>query len=415
MRPRAQGWTGYPRLKLPLRALDCKCRDSTHKSLVAVVVGLVGTVNGQAQVVGLLRGQLGQLDGQGVEVRPGDLLVELLGEHVHRHGVLAGVAPQLNLCEHLGGGETWRPPRRASWRACAPPRCTCRGCTTAQLCEHLVGEGGGHDEAGVAHGAAQVDQAALSQQNQVLAVLESVPVHLGLDVGLLLAVLLQPLDLDLAVEVADVADNGVVLHCHEVLASQDVFATSGGDKDVAPLDTILNGGDLITLHGCLQSIDGIDLSDDDPATETPQGLGAAIADISVAGDHGNLASQHHVGGTLDAIDQRLPATVQVVKLGLGDGVVDIDGGNLEGTSLGHLVEVVYTGGGLLRDTLDALQVLWVLLVDQVGQVAAIIEDHVEWLAVGEDNSLLNAPDILFVGLSLPGVDWNTTSCHGSGS
>merc|ERR550517_1624049 len=135
--PRAQGRTGYPRLKLPLRALDCKCRDSTKSkvekyiaakgarkdwlpsfkaslasprlqmprfhphSLVAVVVGLVGAVDRQAQVVGLLRGQLGQLDGQGVEVRPGDLLVELLGEHVHCHGVLAGVAPQLDLGKHL--------------------------------------------------------------------------------------------------------------------------------------------------------------------------------------------------------------------------------------------------------------------------------------------------------------------------
>ena len=72
---------------------------------------------------------------------------------------------------------------------------------------------------------------------------------------------------------------------------------------------------------------------------------------------------------------------------------DIDGGNLEGAGLGHLVEVVHTSGGLLRDTLDALEVLGVLLVDEIGQVAAIVEDHVEWLTVGEDNSLLNAPDI----------------------
>merc|ERR1719239_1633536 len=283
------------------------------------------------------------------------------------------------------------------------------------LGEHLVGEGGGHDEAGVAHSATQVDQAALSQQDQVLAILESVPVHLGLDVGLLLAVLLQPLDLDLAVEVADVADDCVVLHRHEVLASQDVLATSGGDKDVAPLNTILHGGDLITLHGCLQSIDGVNLSDDHPATETPQGLGAALANISVASDHGNLSCQHHVGGALDAVNQRLSAAVQVVKLGLGDRVVDVDGGNLKGASLGHLVEVVHASGGLLGHALDALQVLWVLLVYQIGQVATIIKDHVEGLAVREDNGLLNAPDILFIGLSLPGVDRDTTSCHGSGS
>ena len=160
--------------------------------LVAVVVGLVGALDGQAQVVGLLRGQLGQLDGQGMEVRPGDLFIELLGEHVHRHGVLAGVAPQLNLGEHL------------------------------------VGEGGGHDEAGVAHGATKVDKTALGQKDDVLPVLQGETVnldrgnhvygeneefdlndifgeiddfeiddmYLGLDVGLGPAVLLQPLDLE---------------------------------------------------------------------------------------------------------------------------------------------------------------------------------------------------------------------------
>jgi hypothetical protein len=46
------------------------------------------------------------------------------------------------------------------------------------------------------------------------------------------------------------------------------------------------------------------------------------------------------------------ATHVVVKLGLGDRVVDVDGGDLELAVAESLVEVVDTGGGLLRDTLD---------------------------------------------------------------
>ena len=42
----------------------------------------------------------------------------------------------------------------------------------------LVGEGGRHDEAGVAHGAAKVDKTALGQQDDVLAVLQGEPVNL---------------------------------------------------------------------------------------------------------------------------------------------------------------------------------------------------------------------------------------------
>lgn len=87
----------------------------------------------------------------------------------------------------------------------------------------------------MSHGAAEVDKTALSEQDDVLAVLQGEPVHLRLDVRLRPAVLLQPLDLgrivqikdsalksifckmlkvylDLAVKVTNVANNGVVLH-----------------------------------------------------------------------------------------------------------------------------------------------------------------------------------------------------------
>ena len=47
----------------------------------------------------------------------------------------------------------------------------------------------------MSHGAAKVDKTALGEQDDVLAVLQGEPVHLGLDVRLRPAVLLQPLDL----------------------------------------------------------------------------------------------------------------------------------------------------------------------------------------------------------------------------
>jgi len=45
-----------------------------------------------------------------------------------------------------------------------------------------------------------------------MAVLQGESVDLGLDVGLLGSIVLQPLDVNLTVEVTDVADNSVVLH-----------------------------------------------------------------------------------------------------------------------------------------------------------------------------------------------------------
>src|SRR4051795_10088368 len=51
--------------------------------LVAVVVGLVGAVDRDADVVGLVLGQLGQLHAERIEVQARHLLVEVLGQRVH--------------------------------------------------------------------------------------------------------------------------------------------------------------------------------------------------------------------------------------------------------------------------------------------------------------------------------------------
>lgn len=72
------------------------------------------------------------------------------------------------------------------------------------LREHLVGEGARHDEGRVARRAAQVDQAALGEEDDVAAVLEEEAVNLGLDVLDARGVGLEPRDVDLDVKVANV-------------------------------------------------------------------------------------------------------------------------------------------------------------------------------------------------------------------
>ena len=52
-------------------------------------------------------------------------------------------------------------------------------------------------------------------------------------------------------------------------------------------------------------------------------------------------------------------------------------------------------------------------MDEGGEVAAIIEDHVEGLAVGEGSQgLLDAPVVLVLSLALPRVDRNTSRGDG---
>jgi hypothetical protein len=83
----------------------------------------------------------------------------------------------------------------------------------------------------VAGVAAQIDQPALGQDDQPLAVGKDDLVDLRLD--LLPGVVAQRVDLDLAVEVADVADNGAILDVPHVDDRDHIDVAGRGDKDVA--------------------------------------------------------------------------------------------------------------------------------------------------------------------------------------
>jgi hypothetical protein len=59
--------------------------------------------------------------------------------------------------------------------------------------------------------------------------------------------------------------------------------------------------------------------------------------------------------------------------------------------------------------------LRVLLVDHVGQITAIVEDHVERFAIGESSErLLDTPVILLLGLALPSVNGDASNGDGGG-
>lgn len=55
-------------------------------------------------------------------------------------------------------------------------------------------------------------------------------------------------------------------------------------------------------------------------------------------------------------------------------------------------------------------------MDDSGEISTVIEDHVEWLAVWESaEGLLDTPEVFLIGLTLPGVDWDTSSSDSSSS
>ena len=272
-----------------------------------------------ADVARLLVRQLGELRAELRQLQPRDLLVEVLGQHVHADRVAAGlllrVGPQLDLRHHL------------------------------------VGERRAHHVRRMARAAAEVHEAALGEQDDALAVGEDDVVDLRLDV--LPRVLLERRDVDLVVEVADVAHDRVVLHALHVVVRDDVDVAGRGDEDVGLVGGVVHRDDAIAFHRRLQRADRIDLGDPHLRRQRAQRLRRALADVAVARDERDLAGDHHVGRALDAVDQRLAAAVQVVELRLRDRVVDVDRGEAEAAFLVHLVEALDARRRLLGHALDA--------------------------------------------------------------
>jgi len=149
----------------------------------------------------------------------------------------------------------------------------------------------------------KVDKTSLSKENDVTSVSHGESINLRLHVGDGLGVGLQPGNVDLNVEVTNaervvrrslahfnpwhlLANNGILGHDREVGTSDDIPISGGGDEDVTAGGDLLHGGDLVTGHGSLQGVDGIDLSNDNTSAVGLQRLSALYFKISQKSLHG---------------------------------------------------------------------------------------------------------------------------------
>merc|ERR550537_818452 len=187
-----------------------------------------------------------------------------------------------------------------------------------------------------------------SKNDDAMAIREYEAIHLRFDVLDLNAwEFLQCIHLNLVVKVTNVANDGIVLHLLHVLQGDDLEVACGCDEDVDVADSLFQSGHLEAFHACLQCADGIALCDVDTGTAATQGKSAALANVTIAADHGALASDHNISGPHDGVWERVAAAINVVELGLCYAIVHIDGREKELTLRSHFLQTVDSGGGFL--------------------------------------------------------------------
>ncbi len=280
------------------------------------------------------------------------------------------------------------------------------------LRQHLIGEGSRHDEARMAGAAAEIDEAPFGQQQNALAAGKFDLVHLRLHI--VPFEIAQAGDFDLAVEMADIADDGAILHLPHMRDGDDIDAARGGDEDIGARRRLVHCRDLVTFHRRLQRADGIDLGDEHPTTGMAQTFRRALADIAEAADHRDLAGHHHVGGAANAVDQAFAATVFVVEFRFGDGIVDVDRRHFQRSVLLHFVKAVDAGRGFLGNAAHLGEQFGIFVMHDDGEIAAIVENHVGRPAVRPANGPLDALPVFFLRLALPGEDGNAGGGDGGG-
>ena len=316
-----------------------------------------------------------------------------------------------------------------------------------QLRENLIGEARAHDEAWVAGGATKVHQAAFGKNEDASLGFVEIPlVELSLDISAFgLATLLQFFQtshVDFVVEVADIANDRFILHRCHVFRSDDVFVTGRSYENIRSGDVIFDRLDFIAFHGGLQRADRIDFGHDHAATLATESLAASLANVTITADDSDFSSEHHIGGAIQPVDQRVAASIQVVELALGDRVIDIDRREEQLSLGGHIIETLNAGGGFLRNTANGFAhrsvLSWILYeflseeiednaelfrlcfgieirndacgfvlgaqVDEECSVTTIVDDHVWAGSVWPYECFLRAPPVFRQCFTLPRVN-----------
>src|SRR5579885_3606150 len=141
---------------------------------IAIMVRLEGALLRHAKIGCLSLGKLRELCPDLAEMQRCNLFVEMFWQRIDLAAVLALLRPKLDLRQYL------------------------------------IGKRGGHDERRMSHCIAEIDEAALGQKDDPLAAGKFDLVDLRLDV--VPFEIAQCADLDLGIEVADIADDRPVLH-----------------------------------------------------------------------------------------------------------------------------------------------------------------------------------------------------------
>ena len=153
-------------------------------------------------------------------------------------------------------------------------------------------------------GATKINKPPFSQHNNAVTVRKGVLVNLWLNnVFHNTREIIESFHLDFNIEVADITNNRIVLHCFHMLDANDVSTTCRGYKNIAFFYGFFHCSYFITFHRCLQGANRVDFGNDNSCAETAHGVCTALAYVPIPSNDNDFSRNHDIGGAFDSVCQ----------------------------------------------------------------------------------------------------------------
>ena len=173
-----------------------------------------------------------------------------------------------------------------------------------------------------------------------------------------------------------VAADSPVLHVEERFLADNVGAAGHGHEEIADLRRLAHGHYLEAVHYGFHSLYRVYLGDDNVSAETLRAHCNALSAPAVACDHNVLSGYDKVGRAVDAVPYGLSGAVAVIEQVFAVGVVYQHHREFQRVILIHGLQADNSGGGLLAAAQHLRDKLGVLVVNEVYQVAAVVDYYV---------------------------------------
>lgn len=149
---------------------------------------------------------------------------------------------------------------------------------------------------------------------------------------------------------AHVTNNTSVFHLIHMFTCYNVFVASARDYNIYGADNFIKFHHSESVHASLQRANRVNFCNANYATKTFEGLRTAFAHFTVSTKDNLFSAKHNVGAALKAINYRLLAAIQVVKLCLGHRVIYIHGRHRKFSGFRQLIQPMYSGYTFLNNS-----------------------------------------------------------------